>query len=105
MMDICTLIDEYGELAGVMMGIMITCKEFARLTSLRLDLHQPLAVRIKMKLHLVLCMTCARFNKQLGILRRLAQTVAPGFDDVEFDELLKLSEQTKQKILERTRKN
>jgi hypothetical protein len=83
------------------MSVMITCKEFARQSSLRQDQDLPFASRVKWGLHYLLCRACARYEKQLGILRGLAQTVAPGFDDAAFDESEKLSEQSKRKILKR----
>jgi anti-sigma factor ChrR (cupin superfamily) len=81
--------------------MMISCKEFARLSSHRQDRQLPLVTRLKWGLHLALCRACAHYNRQLGILRHLAHTIAPGFDDGEFDETLTLSEQARRKIRER----
>jgi len=79
--------------------MMITCKEFARMASRGMDQRLPVMMRIKFKLHLLMCRACARYKTQLGIIRRLMETVAPGFDDAEVSESEELSEQTKRKII------
>ena len=84
--------------------MMISCREFARIVSEEQDRKLPMTVRLKMGLHLLLCRACARYKHQLGILRRLAHIVAPGFDDDEFGEELKLSEEARREIRERIEK-
>ena len=80
--------------------MMITCREFARMASRGMDQRLPFMMRMKFRLHLLMCKACARYKKQLGILRLLMENVAPGFDDAEFDAAEILSEQAKKKIID-----
>lgn len=62
---------------------MLSCKDVTKLLSESMDRSLPLGKRIGVRLHLILCKWCARYERQLllirGTARRLAATVdAPG---------------------------
>ena len=51
------------------MGIRISCKDASRLISQLQDGNIPLAERLRIRLHLLLCDACARFEQQVRFLR------------------------------------
>jgi hypothetical protein len=50
--------------------MMIDCREAARLISQHADLPLPLARRLKLRLHLVICDACSNFSRQVQHLRK-----------------------------------
>ena len=54
---------------------MLNCKEVTKLAYDSLDRKLNLKERIAMRLHLMMCVLCARFVYQLRFLHQLAQTV------------------------------
>jgi hypothetical protein len=48
------------------------CAEMARLSSRRLDAPLPLAMRLRMRLHFLICVWCHRYLKQLELLHEHA---------------------------------
>lgn len=50
--------------------MMITCRQAAELVSERLDRRLSLGERLRLRLHLALCRSCARYQTQLRFLRR-----------------------------------
>ena len=48
------------------------CAEMSRLASRALDRDLPLGLRLKMRLHFLICAWCQRYSKQLRFLRRAA---------------------------------
>lgn len=62
---------------------MLSCKDATKLLSEAMDRTLPLGKRIGVRLHLVFCKWCARYERQLLLIRetvrRLAATMeAPG---------------------------
>lgn len=51
-------------------GLMPTCKEVHRLVSEGMDRELSLVERTRMRLHLMVCGACTRFNGQMALLRR-----------------------------------
>ncbi len=51
-------------------GIKPTCREVHRLVSEGMDRELTLVERTRMRLHLVVCEACTRFNGQMDFLRR-----------------------------------
>jgi hypothetical protein len=77
---------------------MLSCKDVTKLLSESMDRSLPLGKRIGVRLHLLICNFCARYKRQLLLIRetamRLAETVgAPGesFGDT-------LSEEARERI-------
>lgn len=55
---------------------MLTCKEVSTLVSESLDRKLPLAQRMSVRLHLMMCSMCRAYQKQTLILRRAARAYA-----------------------------
>ncbi|MFA9215841.1 MAG: zf-HC2 domain-containing protein [Sphingomonadaceae bacterium] len=51
-------------------GLKPTCREVHRLVSEGMDRELTLVERTRMRLHLMVCEACTRFNGQMGLLRR-----------------------------------
>ncbi len=51
-------------------GLKPTCREVHRLVSEGLDRDLSLVERLRMRLHLVVCDACTRFNGQMSLLRQ-----------------------------------
>jgi hypothetical protein len=51
-------------------GIKPTCREVHRLVSEGMDRDLTLVERTRMRLHLIVCEACTRFNGQMDFLRR-----------------------------------
>lgn len=51
-------------------GLKPTCKEVHRLVSEGMDRKLTLVERSRMRLHLVVCRACTRFNTQMDTLRK-----------------------------------
>jgi hypothetical protein len=48
------------------------CADMSRLASQSLEKALPLALRLKMRLHFLVCVWCCRYRKQLKFLRQAA---------------------------------
>ena len=48
---------------------MLSCKEVTRLLSQAQDRPLALGERVKLRLHLVVCTACTRFERQLAFMR------------------------------------
>jgi len=48
---------------------MLNCKEASQLVSRQLDEPLPLARRLELRLHLLFCDACRRFERQTALLR------------------------------------
>lgn len=55
------------------MGLLISCKDASRLISQMQDGNLPLRHRVRIRLHLLLCDACTRFERQLGVLHAALQ--------------------------------
>ncbi len=54
---------------------MLKCKDATRLVSLRSEQKLSRHERMSLALHLWMCSSCRRFERQLGLLRRLLQRI------------------------------
>lgn len=57
----------------MMNKVLPTCKEVSHLTSQAMDERLPLAKRLGMRLHLMMCVWCRRNSQQLHLVRNLAR--------------------------------
>jgi hypothetical protein len=48
---------------------LVSCKEASRLLSQREDRALALADRLRLALHLAVCVACSRFERQLAVMR------------------------------------
>jgi hypothetical protein len=58
----------------------ITCKEASRLVSEGLDRDLGAGERVKLRLHLAICVACERLSKQFDFMRRTLRQY-PGPDE------------------------
>lgn len=61
-------------------GLMPTCREVHRLVSEGMDRDLTWLERTRMRLHLLVCEACTRFNGQMALMRR-AMRKLPFSDD------------------------
>jgi hypothetical protein len=61
-------------------GLKPTCREVHRLVSEGMDRELSLVERVRMRLHLMVCDACTRFNGQMALLRRAMHSF-PAPDD------------------------
>jgi hypothetical protein len=76
------------------------CAEMSRLASLSLEQPPSFGLRLKMRLHHLICVWCWRYERQLKFLRRLAPKMQ---EEVATTSKQKLSEESKQRMIERLR--
>jgi predicted anti-sigma-YlaC factor YlaD len=55
------------------MGLKPTCKEVHRLVSEGLDRDLSVVERLRMRIHLMVCDACRKFDGQMALLRRAMQ--------------------------------
>ena len=53
---------------------MFNCRQIARLVSESMDRKLPPGRRLGVRFHLLMCRHCARFSKQLHLIRRLIRS-------------------------------
>lgn len=51
-------------------GIKLSCRQVHRLVSEGMDRDLSMGERIRMRLHLLVCVACVRFSGQMALLRR-----------------------------------
>ncbi|UUZ51456.1 zf-HC2 domain-containing protein [Massilia sp. B-10] len=59
-------------------SIKPTCREVHRLVSEGMDRELSIVERTRMRLHLIVCEACTRFNGQMDLLRRAMRQGPPG---------------------------
>lgn len=59
-----------GPIAGWFIRITPSCKDMTRLLSDAMDRPLPVGIRIKMRLHFLICKWCERYKNQLFFLRQ-----------------------------------
>ena len=62
---------------------MLSCREVTQLVSESLDRDLPLRQRMSMKMHLLMCKLCSRYNKQLSSLREAIHLHAMRDEDID----------------------
>jgi len=55
---------------------MLSCKDVTRLLSESMDHSLPLGKRVGVRLHLLVCKFCARYERQLLLIRETVQRLA-----------------------------
>jgi hypothetical protein len=63
---------------------MLACREVTRLVSESLDRELSLGQRMSIKMHLMMCKLCSRYNKQLAALKEAIRLHAMREEDVDF---------------------
>jgi hypothetical protein len=62
---------------------MLACREVTRLVSESLDRELSLPQRMSIKMHLMMCKLCSRYNKQLAALREAFRLYAMREKDID----------------------
>ncbi len=60
---------------------MLTCKQASKLISQSLDRRLSWAELLQLKLHLMICLACYRFKKQLSRLRIAVQNIRTNIEN------------------------
>ena len=55
---------------------MLSCKDVTRLLSESMDRSLPLGKRIGVRFHLLICKFCARYERQLLLIREIVRRLA-----------------------------
>jgi hypothetical protein len=78
------------------------CREVVRLLSQSMEVKLPLATRIKIRFHYLICVWCYRYGKQLRVLRKVASSLPEHADECGQETLPYLSkERMKQALREK----
>ena len=64
-----------------------TCPEVARILSLGMDKPLPLATRLKLRIHYLMCSFCERYAKQLNYMREVAHEFPEKIGEVSEEKL------------------
>ena len=57
------------------------CREVVRLLSQSMEVKLPLATRIKIRFHYLICVWCYRYGEQLRALRKIASSLSEHADE------------------------
>jgi hypothetical protein len=77
------------------------CAEMSRLSSLAFERPPSFGLRLKMRLHHLICVWCQRYQKQLQFLHRAAPKMQ---EEIEAASNRALSEESKRRMVKRLRK-
>ncbi|MFO7713838.1 zf-HC2 domain-containing protein [Desulfosarcina sp.] len=80
---------------------MLRCQDVSQKVSQSMDASLPLSHRLAVRMHLMMCRYCARFQRQLVMLRQLSRAEDPYRASDKTPE--NLSETTKRRIKEKLR--
>ena len=75
---------------------MFRCKDVSQKVSMAMDMPLPLHQRVAIRIHLMMCRYCARFYRQLQMLRKLSTHPHSDLPQVGPTEIL--SEDAKRRI-------
>jgi len=56
-----------------MKHLMFSCSEVSQKVSQSMDVRLPFHHRIALRMHLLMCRYCARFRRQLNLLRKMSR--------------------------------
>lgn len=79
-------------------ALMLSCKDVTRLLSESMDRSLPLGKRVGVRLHLLICKFCSRYEKQLLLIRETARRLAAMEDACGSLTGESLSEEAKERI-------
>jgi hypothetical protein len=78
------------------------CREVVRLLSQSMEVKLPVATRIKVWFHYLICVWCYRYGKQLDALRKIAGTLPEHVDDCSQETLPDSSKERMKQVLRET---
>lgn len=82
---------------------MLSCKDVTRLISESMDTSLPIGKRIGMRLHLLMCKFCSRYERQLLLIREALKRIVATEGKPEEPPGELLSEEAKERIRESLR--
>lgn len=82
---------------------MLRCKDATQLISQSMDTSLPIVKRIRLRLHLRICVWCARYERQLLLIRQALRRLDAAGDRPEAPPGETLSEDTRERIRESLR--
>jgi len=77
------------------------CREVVRILSRSMDSKLPLTMRIKLRLHYLICAWCQRYAKQLHVLRKIASSAPDHVDEFSQDALSSTAKERMKEALRR----
>lgn len=77
---------------------MLSCKDVTRLLSESMDRSLPLGKRVGVRFHLLICRFCARYKRQLLLIRETVRRLAAMEDAHGTLAVERLSEEAKERI-------
>jgi hypothetical protein len=77
---------------------MLSCKDVTKLLSESMDATLPIGKRIGVRLHLLICRFCARYKRQLLLIRETARRLAAIEEAPMLQALEPLSEEARERI-------
>ena len=80
------------------------CREVVRILSQAMDSKLPLSMRIKLRLHYLICAWCKRYEKHLHELRKFASSVPDHTDSFSEDTLSPTVKERMKEALRETRR-
>ena len=84
-----------GNRKGIM---MLSCRDVTQLISMSMDASLPLGKRIGVRIHLLICRFCARYEKQLLLIRETVLRLAAAEETSEVPSAEALSEEARERI-------
>jgi hypothetical protein len=80
------------------------CREVVRLLSQSMEVKLPVATRIKIRFHYLICIWCYRYGKQLHALRKIASSLPEHVDDCSQETLPDSSKERMKRVLRETQR-
>ena len=87
-----------GPIVGLFIRITPSCREMTRLLSEGMDRPLPLGIRIKMRLHFLICKWCERYKNQLVFLRQALRRDPDRFEGEVAASSKSLSQEAKDRL-------
>jgi hypothetical protein len=78
--------------------LMLNCKDVTQLISQSMDTSLPIGKRIGVRFHLLMCRFCARYERQLLLIRETVRHVVAAEDTPEDPSGEILSEEARERI-------
>jgi hypothetical protein len=78
--------------------MMLNCKDVTQLISQSMDTSLPIGKRIGVRIHLLMCRFCSRYEKQLLLIRETMRRLVAAEETSEGPSPETLSEETRERI-------
>lgn len=78
--------------------LMLSCRDVTQLISRSMDTSLPVGERIGVRIHLLICRFCARYEKQLHLIRETVRQIVAAGETPEGPSAEPLSEGARERI-------